>query len=68
MVSTFPVTVSAYSYRSAHPRIGPEPELVRVEVEPREPVVPVFIVHAVTRGVRRARRVWRIPAWKRVAP
>lgn len=63
------MTCSQYSYRSARPRIGPEPELVRVEVEERAAIVPGFEVHAVTRaGVRRAKRIWKKAEWWKVAP
>lgn len=61
------MTVSAYTLRSARPPIGAEPELVRVEVEPREPVVPVFVFQPVRPGVVRVTRRMAMAAWKRVA-
>jgi len=61
------MTVSAYTLRSARPPIGAEPELVRVEVEPREPVVPEFTLTPVKAGVFRVSRRMAVAAWKRVA-
>jgi hypothetical protein len=60
--------VSSYSLRSARPRLTSEPELLRVEVEPREPVVPGYLVHGQTKGVMRAKRIWRVATWKRLSP
>lgn len=60
--------VSAYTLRSARPHIGPEPELVRVRTEPREPVVPVFLLTELRPGVVRVSRRIAMAAWKRVVP
>lgn len=61
------MVVSAYTLRSARPPIGPEPVLVRVRPEPREPVVPVFLLTELRPGVVRVERRMAMAAWKRVA-
>lgn len=58
--------ISAYTLRSARPRLDAELAVTPVDHE-RPAIVPVWVVHGVTRGVRRARRVMRMAEWwKRV--
>lgn len=61
------MSVSAYTIRSARPRIGPEPETAAVAYEPREPMVPVFTLTPIKTGVFRVSRRMVVAAWKRVA-
>lgn len=60
------MTVSAYTLRSARPPIGPEPEMARVEVEPREPVVPILLHTDIRPGVVRVARRMRLARWKQL--